>query len=143
MTTIIPFKILDINGEGFHLMVKVYINGKRANLIIDSGASKSCFDKLRITSFVKDKKFDVHDQLSTGLGTNKMKSHIAVLKKIKIGTLEIANYKTVLLNLSHVNASYQQIGLKPIDGVLGSDILVEYKAVVDYEKKVLKLKYKK
>ena len=141
MITLIHFKILDIDGEGFHLMIKIQINGKPANLIIDTGASKTIFDKKRIAKYVSNKKFDAHDKLSTGLGTNTMKSHTTTLKKIKIGDIEIPNYKTVLLDLSHVNKSYKQVGFPPIEGVLGSDILLEYKAVIDYEKKVLKLKF--
>ncbi len=143
MITTIPFTILSIDGEGFHLMIKIYINGKPAKLIIDTGASKTVFDNKRIVKYVSNKKFEKHDQLSTGLGTNTMKSQITILKKIKIGDIEILNYKTVLLDLSHVNQSYEKIGLTKIEGVLGSDILLEYKAVIDYEKKVLKLKYKK
>ena len=40
--------------------------------------------------------------------------------------MKIKNYQTVLLDLSHVNNSYSQIKIKPIDGVLGSDILHKY-----------------
>lgn len=143
MITKIPFKILSINGEGFHLTMKLYINGKSANVIIDTGASKTVFDKTRIKKFITNKKFDKNEKLSTGLGTNTMKSHMTKIKKMKIGAVEILDYETVLLDLSHVNKSYQQIGLKPIAGVLGSDILVKYNAVIDYEKKILKLKFKK
>ena len=53
------------------------------------------------------------------------------------------NYKTILLDLSHVNNSYEQIKLKPVDGVLGSDLLLKYSAVIDYDKKILKLKFPK
>jgi hypothetical protein len=63
------------------------------------------------------------------------------LKKLKIGDIVIPDYKTFILDLSHVNNSYAQIGIKHIDGVIGSDLLVEYKAIIDYEKKHLKLKY--
>lgn len=143
MISIIPFKILSINGEGFHLTMKLFINGKHANIIIDTGASKTVFDKSRITKFIPNKNFDENEKLSTGLGTSTMKSHMTKIKKMKIGEIEILNYETVLLDLSHVNKSYEQVGLKPIEGVLGSDILVEYKAIIDYEKKTLKLKYKK
>ena len=143
MATIIPLKILNIADEGFHLMIKMSINGKSANVIVDTGASKTVFDKTAIEKFVKHKKFDNHDQLSSGLGTNTMVSQSTVIKKIKIGEVVIENYTTVLLDLSHVNNSYSQIGLKPVDGVLGSDILLQYNAVIDYEKKILKLKFKK
>jgi hypothetical protein len=70
-----------------------------------------------------------------------MESQMTLLKKISIGDLVINDYTTVLLDLSHVNGSYQQIGLKPVEGVLGSDILLLYNAVIDYEKKILKFKY--
>ena len=143
MISIIPLKILDIAGEGFHLMIKMSINGKVANVIVDTGASKTVFDTTAIEKFVKHKKFEEHDQLSSGLGTNTMTSQSTMIKKIKIGAVEIENYKTVLLDLSHVNSSYTQIGLKTVDGVLGSDILLKYNAVIDYEKKILKLKFKK
>jgi hypothetical protein len=143
MISTIPFKILNIDGEGFHLMIKIKINNKVSNLIIDTGASKTVFDKHRIKNFVSEKKFDTHDKLSSGLGTNSMESQLVTLKKIKIGEVEILNYHTILLDLSHVNQSYEQIGLKPIDGVLGSDVLLKYNAVIDYEKKILKLKFKK
>lgn len=143
MISTIPFKILNIDGEGFHLMIKIKINNKVSNLIIDTGASKTVFDKHRIKNFVSEKKFDTHDKLSSGLGTNSMQSQLVTLKKIKIGEVEIANYHTILLDLSHVNQSYEQIGLKPVDGVLGSDVLLKYNAVIDYEKKILKLKFKK
>ncbi|CAN5416224.1 hypothetical protein BH10BAC1_BH10BAC1_03330 [soil metagenome] len=139
MTTTIPFKILDIGGDGFHLMLKLYINKKVAHVIIDTGASKTVFDKTRIEKYVKHKTFEQHDSLSSGLGTNTMTSELTDIKKIKIGELEIENYRTILLDLSHVNQSYSQIGLKEVDGVLGSDILLKYNAVIDYKKKILKL----
>jgi hypothetical protein len=141
MTTTVPFKILSLDAEGFHLMIKVKINGKSANLIIDTGASKTVLDRTRVSKYVKERDFISHDKLSSGLGTNSMESHMTLLKKISIGDLVINDYTTVLLDLSHVNGSYQQIGLKPVEGVLGSDILLLYNAVIDYEKKTLKFKY--
>ena len=72
-----------------------------------------------------------------------MTSQFTNVKKIKIGELLIENYDVVLLDLSHVNHSYEQANLKTIDGVLGSDILLQYNAIIDYEKKILKLKFKK
>jgi hypothetical protein len=143
MTTTVPFKILSLDAEGFHLMIKVKINGKSANLIIDTGASKTVLDRTRVSKYVKERDFISHDKLSSGLGTNSMESHMTLLKKISIGDLVINDYTTVLLDLSHVNGSYQQIGLKPVEGVLGSDILLLYNAVIDYEKKILKFKYSK
>lgn len=142
MTTIVPFKILSIGEDGYHLMIKVYINRKVANVIIDTGASATVFDKKRILKYVTNNTVVEHDNLSSGLGTNTMKSQFTMLKKMRIGELKIDDYKAVLLDLSHVNKSYDQVGLTPIDGVLGSDILLKHKAIIDYAKQRLKLKKK-
>jgi len=146
MSTTLPIKILNIDNEGYHLIVKVKINNKVEKLDLDTGESKTVFEQTRISKFIKQKDFEKNDKLSTGLGTNSMESHFTTINKLIIGDIEIKNYKAVLLDLSHINVSYQQIGFSHVDGVLGSDILVDYKAVIDYEKKVLKLKkgiYKK
>jgi hypothetical protein len=143
MICTVPFKILSLDADGFHLMVKMKINGKPANLIIDTGASKTVLDKTRISKYVKETDFKLHDKLSSGLGTNTMQSQSTLLKRIKIGDAEITDYTIVLLDLSHVNSSYEQLGLKPVEGVLGSDILLQFNAVIDYEKKIMKLKFPK
>ena len=139
MTTTIPIKLLSIDNDGFHLLAVLKINNKKALVIIDTGASRSVFDKERIKRFVKTRSKKIKDKLSTGLGTNTMESHHVKIDSITIGKLKLKDYATVLLDLSHVNNSYRQLGLAEIDGVLGSDILHRYKAVIDYKKAALKL----
>jgi predicted aspartyl protease len=136
----IPLKLLAIEGDGTHLMIVAKINGKKAKLLVDTGASRTVFDINRISKFTGKKKFNKNQQLSTGLGTNSMQSHNTLLKKFEIGKLKIENFDAILLDLKHVNESYERIGLGTIDGVLGGEILVTFKAVIDYGKKQLKLK---
>ena len=145
MKITIPIKILKLE-DGFHLLVNIRVNGKMARLLIDTGASQTVFDKERIVNFLKKEKFEKHDKLSTGLGTSNIKSHLAVIEKISLNKIvrkdsfgEIKNYKTVVIDLSHVNTAYKQMNQKPIDGVLGSDILKKYNAVIDYGKRKLTL----
>ncbi|MGE0636632.1 MAG: retropepsin-like aspartic protease [Bacteroidia bacterium] len=140
MVVQIPLKLLAIEGDGTHLLIAVKINGKKARLLVDTGASRTVFDINRISKFTKRKKFNKNEQLSTGLGTNSMQSHNTLLKKFEIGKLKIENFEAILLDLKHVNESYEKIGLGSIDGVLGGEILVTFKAVIDYGKKQLKLK---
>jgi predicted aspartyl protease len=135
----IPIRLLNIEGDGFHLQVKIKINGKVANAIIDTGASKTVFDKTRINNFLKKETLTEHDRMSTGLGTASMQSHAVMLKKLSIGKLDILDYNGVVLDLSHVNQTYVTIGLKPIDAVVGSDVMEKYKAVIDYSKKTLSM----
>ena len=133
----IPIHLLNIEGDGFHLQVKININGKVANAIIDTGASKTVFDKERINHFLNKEKVTEHDRMSTGLGTASMQSHVVKLNKFSIGKLEILDYDGVVLDLSHVNQTYKMIGLNPIDAVVGSDVMEKFKAVIDYGKRTL------
>jgi hypothetical protein len=46
----------------------------------------------------------------------------------------------VFFNLSHVNTALVNHNSKPVDGIIGADILKKVKAIIDYEKKYLYLK---
>lgn len=139
MKTKIAIKILKLD-DGFHLVLSIRVNGKPARMVLDTGASKTVFDKTNIKKFLKLEKFESHDKLSTGLGTNDMKSHLVVIKKMKVGEINISDYKSVVIDLSHVNNAYLHMKQKPIDGILGSDILRKYKAVIDYSEGMLLLR---
>lgn len=137
---VLKIKLLNIENDGYHLLIKTKINGKVANLLIDTGASRTVFDLNRMDKFINKKDLKKNEQLSTGLGTSSMVSHVSEIKKLDLGGLIIANYDGIFIDLSHVNKSYENIKLKPIDGVIGSDILLQFKAVVNYEKMELTLK---
>ncbi len=137
---VLKIKLLNIENDGYHLLIKAKINGKVANLLIDTGASRTVFDLNRMDKFINKKDLKKNDQLSSGLGTNSMVSHVSEIKKLDLNGLIIANYDGIFIDLSHVNKSYENIKLKPIDGVIGSDILLQFKAVVNYEKMELTLK---
>lgn len=141
--TVVKIVLLSIDEDGYHLSVKAKVNGKNANLIVDTGASRTVFDLNRIGKFVKRSDLKENDKLSSGLGTNSMKSHITTLKKFQLGEITVSDYPAVFIDLSHVNVSYVNVGLEPIDGVVGSDILHAYNANINYEKLELVLTERK
>ena len=115
------------------------INNRIARLVLDTGASQTVLDKNRVHRFVDEKEFEKNEALSTGLGTNSMESHIVHIRKMQLGELVIKNATLILLDLAIVNSSYEQIGMKPVDGIVGSDILVHQRAVIDFQKKFMRL----
>lgn len=137
----IPIRIIPIENDGFHLLVKIKINDRIATMIIDTGASRTVFDEELILKYLKveESTFEENEKLSTGLGTNSMKSKAIELKSIKFGNLKIKNYQAIVLDLKHVNESYKMLKLPIIHGVLGGDLLNKYKAVIYYKTKILKL----
>ena len=54
----VPLQLLDIEGEGFHIMVQGMIHGKEARFLIDTGASRSVFDPKTISTFIDDLVFE-------------------------------------------------------------------------------------
>jgi hypothetical protein len=137
MKTLIPLIIFPIEGDGFHIKLNIKINRQEATMILDTGASRTVFDENRIVDFIGDDLLEDHDRLSTGLGTTTMASKKVMIKIIQLGKLDISNYQATILDLQHVNQSYEKLELDPIDGVLGGDILYDYNAVIDYSKKKL------
>jgi predicted aspartyl protease len=136
----IRMKILSIQGDGNHCFINVKINnGIKVRLILDTGASRSVLDHQLIKELnLLDKMQDLPEK-ATGLGTNTMEGHLLKLDKLKIGKLVIKDYYIGILDLSHVNLSYQMVGLPAVQGALGSDILKEYGAEISFRDKRLKL----
>lgn len=141
-TTHIPIENILIEDDGFHLLLKAKINGKNTRLLIDTGASKTVFDVERIQNFVSKKFFEEHDKLSTGLGTDSMPTSTVNLNSLKIGELTLHDFPVVLLDLKHINNAYNKLGHDAIEGVLGNDILVRYKAIINYKMLQLTLSLK-
>lgn len=141
--TTLPVQVISIEESGYHLLVKVKVNGKAAIMLIDTGASRTVFDKEKIVSFIGEKKFRPLEKLSAGLGTAKMETHSITLKKFQLGKLSLSDFEAIVVDLSHVNKTYERLELHEIDGVLGSDLMTDYDAVLDYRKKELKLRPKK
>ncbi|MDF1673104.1 MAG: retropepsin-like aspartic protease [Vicingaceae bacterium] len=139
MKTILPIEIFPIEDDGYHLKTTLLVNSKSANVIIDTGASRSVFDETRITNYINFDELEDHDRLSSGLGTNTMVSKKVTLDKLQIGDICINNYEATILDLSHVNTSYEKLDIAPIDGILGGDILHYYNAVIDYDNRELVL----
>ena len=138
--TSIPLQIIDLHDDGFHPLLEVTLFDKAFIVVLDTGASKTAFDRTVLFEANETMAVLASDRLSTGLGTNTMESFTAVISGMLIGDMPIADFEVAVLDLSTINIAYSQMGHPQVLGVLGGDILMKYKAVIDYGKQVLKLK---
>ena len=60
-----------------------------------------------------------------------MQSFTTAITDFYIGRFHIPEMEIAVLDLSAINTAYQQLEIAP---VLGGDVLVEFGAVIDYEK---------
>ncbi|MBU2949850.1 retroviral-like aspartic protease family protein [Tamlana agarivorans] len=121
-----------------HFEIKASINGKKGLFILDTGASSSCVGFEAIETF----KLEAEDSLirAAGAGATNMETKLSKKNKVKIGKWSNNKVVLILFNLTHVNTALINHNSKPVDGIIGADILKKGKAVIDYEKKYLYLK---
>jgi hypothetical protein len=135
MTIKVPILLITLEDRSYHIMVEAVFNKKiQGNLIVDTGASKSVIDYGFAQKFAHTIE-EVEDQDSSGINALISQAHVGIIDRFAIGKLKIRDYQTVLLDLSHINQLYGKYSDKTIAGLLGSDFLVQYKAIIDYGKK--------
>jgi predicted aspartyl protease len=113
-----------------HLLIKASINGITGNFILDTGASNSCvgfegIDYFNLTAGKSKTK-------ASGAGATGMKTQLAKNNSLQIGRWKTADFHLVVFDMTHVNEALQQHKAKPVHGIIGADILLEGKAVIDY-----------
>lgn len=132
MATRIKLDIFSLDKDGHHIRLKALVNGKEADFILDTGASRTVFDKNVIHEFIPDVDLMQHDSKTSGVGSNELESYSTIIKKIQIGNLLIRKYHCAVIDLTHVNIAYSMVGEPKVHGVLGGDILMKYKAKINY-----------
>ncbi len=138
---VIPLTLLYLDDDGYHLLVEIRAFDRVFKAVLDTGASRTVFDKQTVAAFVAEEAFQDTDRLSTGLGTTSMESFTLAVPVLQIGPLQISNFEAAVLDLSTINFTYEKLQLEPVIGVIGGDILHKYRAVIDYGNRCLIMSY--
>lgn len=121
-----------------HMEVQIVLNGVKGTFIVDTGASNTCVGMQHIDKFnMITEKSEVK---AAGAGATGMETLLSKSNVLELGKCKLKKVDLVLFGLDHVNAALTQHGVKPVDGILGADILERYAAIVDYKKMQLYLK---
>lgn len=124
--TRINFKI----SKTQHLLIKGRINGIQGNFILDTGASNSCVGFEGIALF--ELSASDSDTKAAGAGGTGMLTQTSLKNVLKLGRWQSKNFGLVIFDMSHVNEALQQYKAKPVHGIIGADILMKGKAIIDY-----------
>jgi predicted aspartyl protease len=121
-----------------HLLIKAKINGVKGNFILDTGASNSCIGFESIDFF----QLNANDSQTkaSGAGATGMITQIAVGNKLQLGNWNHTGFDLVIFDLSHVNEALVAYKAKPVHGIIGADILMKGKGIIDYFNHYLYLK---
>ena len=113
-----------------HLLIKAKINGVVGNFILDTGASSSC------VGFESIDYFNLYAKKSktkaSGAGATGMFTQISHKNNLQLGTWKATDFAIVIFDLSHVNEALISHKVKPVRGIVGADVLMKGKAIIDY-----------
>jgi hypothetical protein len=124
-----------------HFEINAKINSIKGRFILDTGASNTCIGIDRIEHFnlvSQESKIK-----AAGAGATNMETLISKKNMIDLQSWQFKKLKIVLFDLKHVNEALVAHNAKPVDGIIGADILKKSKAIIDYDKKCIYLKKKK
>jgi predicted aspartyl protease len=121
-----------------HLLIRANINGVNGNFILDTGASNSCvgFESIEFFNLTAGKS----KTKAAGAGATGMVTQLAKNNTLKIGRWKTEDFHLIIFDMTHVNQALKQYKAKPVHGIIGADVLLQGKAIIDYYNHCLYLK---
>ena len=113
-----------------HLLIKAKINGVAGNFILDTGASNSCVGFETVDLFAL--KAQKSKTKAAGAGATGMFTQLALKNQLQLGSWKDSNFELVIFDLTHVNEALTQHKSKSVHGIIGADILMKGRAIIDY-----------
>jgi predicted aspartyl protease len=130
----IPMKITKTN----HLVVNVKLNGVKGRFIVDTGASNSCVGLEEVHKFrIETSASEVKAGGAGAVGMETLKSQG---NKLKMGKWKAKQCDLVVFDMSHINQVLEEHSAKMINGIIGADLLIQFKGVIDYKNNCFYLK---
>jgi len=121
-----------------HLLIKAKINGVKGNFILDTGASNSCVGFESVEYFLLEAKKS--KTKASGAGATGMLTQMSSKNQLQLGKWEKNKLDLVIFDLSHVNEALNHYKVKSVHGIIGADVLMKGKGIIDYFNHCLYLK---
>jgi len=136
----IPLSLIALDQSSYHIIARGIINDLPVNLVIDTGASKSVFDRNYLKDHLPEQDNQAEEIHSTGITADKIEAIRSTATTLTLGRLTLYQYPVMLINMKEINKLYSKVTGTTIHGLIGSDFLHSMNAVIDYGKSVMILK---
>lgn len=125
-------------SEGFNLYVDGSVNGKKARLMVDTGA----FATLLHSRFVNRMNIPLRQTPYRSVGVNLAQSRVrlATISRFAVGSMDMRTHNVGVINLAGLIHGGLLDGSPPVAGLLGSEMLQRYNAIIDFGTNSLYLK---
>jgi predicted aspartyl protease len=125
-------------SPGFNLYVDGSVNGRKAKLMVDTGA----FATLLHSRFVRGLKIPMRDTpfSSSGVNLKNRGVQMATISRFSIGSMDMRDKNVGVINLEGLIHGGLLNASPPVAGLLGSEILRRHHGIIDFGTKTLYLK---
>ena len=120
-----------------HFEIRARINKIKGRFILDMGASKSCVGIDDAENFELTTEESEHK--ASGAGPSEIDTLMSRKNLLEIGKFKLKGTQLILIDLKHINNALVKQNAGPVNGIIGADILLKGKAIIDYNKKYLYL----
>ncbi|HAW58572.1 MAG TPA: hypothetical protein DCX03_06105 [Bacteroidales bacterium] len=136
-----PFQVRSVAPGAEHLMATLKIQKQKANMLIDTGSSSTIFDLNLFKQFYhyEAQQLKRSDQPSAGIASTAQSFGSVTIPRLTFGPIGLTNHEMLFIDLEHINSLYAKLGLPPIDGLLGNDLLFMLQASLNFKSKCLRL----
>ena len=120
-----------------HFEIRARINTIKGRFILDTGASKSCIgiDDAEIFELTTEES----EHKASGAGPSEIDTLMSRRNLLEIGKYRLKGTQLILIDLKHINNALVKQNAEPVNGIIGADILLKGRAIIDYNKKYLYL----
>ena len=125
-------------SQGFNLYVDGSVNGKKAKLMVDTGA----FATLLNTGFVRRMKIPLRETpyRSSGVNLGQRGVQVATISRFSVGSMDMRSNDVGVMNMNGLIHGGLLDATPPVAGLLGAEILHRYHAIIDFGTNTLYLK---
>jgi len=125
-------------NEGYNLYVDGSVNGTKARLMVDTGA----FATLLHSQFVLRMKIPLRKTKFRSVGVNLAQSRVrlATITRFSVGSMDMRSHNVGVINLEGLINGGLLEASPPVAGLLGSEMLQRYHAIIDFGTNSLYLK---
>ncbi|MBP5496238.1 MAG: aspartyl protease family protein [Bacteroidales bacterium] len=132
-----PIKILQLEKGDYHTLLSGSVGGHRVRIVLDTGASHSCIDKLFVNQIFPEMNLERNEGVNAGIASTGFEVLVADLPDVRIGRFHLKTFpNTAVIDFSHINGAYRMLHRKPFQMILGNDFCVNHKAVIDYDREL-------
>jgi hypothetical protein len=114
------------------------IDGRPVVFLLDTGASRTVIARSTASVLGLEPRFV--DNLGGGLGAASARTDRAPVNSLTLDRFQTHLDGVFVMDLDTVNQALAANGCEPVDGVVGADVLLQGRAIIDYARGVLYLR---